>query len=282
MPMDCLNSIAPTDEQLLGFALDGDTLPEEARNHLEQCPTCQRRLARYEQTYAYLLSRLYRSSCPSGEQLSLYCAGFLPENERISIANHVLDCPLCAVEVTETRSFLQEQDIELPALSFSPRAFARRIFATRVRRPQLQFAVRGDESEAIWPRQYKAESVDISLHLSRTISGEHLLLGILTSADPAESVEALEGVPAELYTAPWPPSGNGGKPIATRITAVNARGETLGPPPGNGGKPIATPLLRTRVDEYGNIAFKPVPAGEYVMVVYLPDRELVIEGLTIE
>jgi hypothetical protein len=257
MPMDCLNSIAPTDEQLLGFALDGDTLPEATRNHLEQCQTCQRRLARYEQAYAYLLSRLYRTLCPSGEQLSLYCAGLLPDDDRISIANHVLDCPLCAIEVAETRSFLQEQDIELPAPSFSPRALARRIFATRVIRPQLQFAVRGDESEAAWPRQYKAESVDLSLHLSRTSSGEHMLLGILTSTNPAESVEALEGIPAELYKAPWP--------LAT-----------------NGDKPTETPLLRTQVDDLGNIIFKPVPAGEYVMVVYLPDRELIIEGLTIE
>jgi hypothetical protein len=255
MPMDCLNSIAPTDEQLLAFALDGDTLSETTRNHLEQCQTCQRRLARYEQAYTYLLSHLYRSQCPSGEQLSLYCAGLLPDEDRINIANHVLDCPLCAIEVAETRSFLQEQDIELPVSSFSPRALARRIFATRVMRPQLQFAVRGDESEAAWPRQYKAESVDISLHLSRTSSGEHMLLGILTSTDLAESVEALEGIPAELYSAPWPP-------------------------PENGDKTAATPLLRTQVDDLGNIVFRPVPAGEYVMVIYLPNRELVIEGLT--
>ncbi len=255
--MDCLNSIAPTDEELLGFALDGDTLPEAARNHLEQCQTCQQRLARYEQAYAYLLSRFYRSQCPSGEQLSLYCAGLLPDDDSISIANHVLDCPLCAAEVVETRSFLQVQDIELPAPSFSPRTLARRIFATRIIRPQLQFALRGDESEAAWPRQYKAESVDLSLHLSRTSSGEHMLLGILTSTNPAESVEAFEGIAAELYAAPWP--------LAT-----------------NGDKPAASPLLRTQVDDLGNIVFKPVPAGEYVMVVYLPDRELVIEGLAIE
>lgn len=255
--MDCLNSIAPTDEQLLGFALDGDTLPEATRNHLEQCQTCQRRLARYEQAHAYLLSRLYRSLCPSGEQLSLYCAGLLPDDDSITIANHVLDCPLCAAEVKETRSFLQEQDIEIPAPSFSPRALARRIFATRIIRPQPQFAFRGDESETAWPRQYKAESVDLSLHLSRTTSGEHMLLGILTSTNPAESVEALEGIPVELYAAPFP--------LAT-----------------NGGKPIATPLILTQVDDLGNIVFKPVPAGEYIMVIYLPDRELVIEGLTIE
>ena len=255
--MDCLDSIAPNDEQLLSFALDGEALPEEARTHLEQCETCKRRLARYQDANLYLVSHLYRSQCPTGEQLSFYCAGLLPEDERMSIANHVLDCPLCAAEAAETRKFLRIQDIELPRPASSPRALARRIFATRVNRPQPQFALRGDATETAWPRQYKAEAVDLSLHLSRTSSGEHMLLGILTSTNAGESVEALEGIAAELYAAPWPPASNGDKPARM-------------------------PLLRTLVDDLGNIVFKPVPAGEYVMVIYLPKRELVIDGLVIE
>jgi hypothetical protein len=255
--MDCLNSIAPTDEELISFALDDEALPEEASNHLQQCEICQRRLARYRQVNAYLISHLYRSQCPSGEQLSLYCAGLLPAEERMSIANHVLDCPLCTTEVAETRSFLRILDIELPVPSWSPHALLRPIFATRVIHTQPQFVMRGNASEAAWPRQYKAETVDLSLHLSLTSSGEHMLLGILTSADPAESVDALEGVPAELYTAP-------------------------GPVAGNGDKPTTPPLLRTQVDDLGHIVFKPVPAGKYVMVIYLPNRELVIEDLAIE
>jgi len=118
------------------------------------------------------------------------------------------------------------------------------------------FAVRGDASETAWPRQYKAESVDLSLHLSLTSSGERMLLGIMTSVDPTESVDALEGVPAELYAAPGP--------------ALDTD------------KPTATPLLRTQVDDLGHIIFKPIHAGQYVMVVYLPNRELVIEDLAIE
>ncbi len=253
--MDCQNSIAPTDEELLSFALDGEALPDAARTHLEQCATCQQRLARYEQANTYLISHLYRSQCPTGEQISLYCAGFLPENERMSIATHVLECPLCAAEVEDTRRFLRVPDIELPSPSLSPRTLVRRIFATRVVRPQLQFAVRGDASETTWPRQFKAESVDLSLHLSRTSSGEPMLLGILTSTDPAESVDALEGVPAELYNAP-----------------LNVDGD----------EPSAAPLLRTQVDDLGNIVFKPVSPGEYVLIIYLPNREMVIDGLTIE
>ena len=287
--MDCLNSIAPTDEELISLALDEEALPEEANNHLQQCETCQQRLARYKQVNTYLLSHLYRSQCPSGQELSLYCADLLPADERMRIANHVKECPLCTTEVTETRKFLRTLDIELPVSSWSPRALLRPIFATRVIRTQPQFAVRGNSFEAAWPRQYKAESVDLSLHLSLTSKGEHMLLGILTSIDPAESVDALEGVPAELNIAPWPLHQR--PEILSNITGREAasdqqiKGGSIFPNTAvttNGDKPGALPLLRTQVDDLGHIVFKPVPAGEYVMVIYLPNRELIIEDLVIE
>src|SRR5947208_8477893 len=189
LTMDCLNSIAPNDEELISFALDDEALPAEANNHLQQCETCQKRLARYKQTNTYLLSHLYRSQCPSGQELSLYCANLVSEEDRIRIANHVLDCPLCANEAAETRKFLRTLDVEQPEPSFSVRALLRPIFATRVFHTQPQFAVRGsDSSETSWPRQYKAETVDLSLHLSFTSKAERMLLGIITSIDPEESV----------------------------------------------------------------------------------------------
>jgi len=256
--MDCLNSIAPTDEELISFALDDEALPAEANNHLQQCEICQTRLARYKQTNTYLLSHLYRSQCPSGQELSLYCADLVSEDDRIRIANHVLDCPLCANEAAETRTFLRTLDLELPIPAFSPRALLRPIFATRVFRTQSQFVVRGsDSSETPWPRQYKAETVDLSLHLSFTSKGERMLLGIMTSIDPKESVEIFDGVAAELYTAP-------------------------GPLTSNGDKPTTSPLLCTQVDDSGNFVFKPVPTGQFTMIIYLPNGELVIEDITFE
>src|SRR5947209_19532975 len=128
--MDCLDSIACTDEELISLALDGEALSEEANNHLQQCETCKQRLATYKQDNASLLAHLYRSQCPSGEKLSLYCDDLLPEGERVSIASHVKDCPLCATEVEQTRRFLRTLDIDFPASSFSPLALVRTIFAT--------------------------------------------------------------------------------------------------------------------------------------------------------
>ena len=256
--MDCLNSIAPTDEELISFALDGEPLPVEANNHLQQCETCQKRLARYRQTNDYLVSRLYRSQCPSGQEISLYCADLVSEEDRIRIANHVLDCPLCAQEVKDSRAFLRTLDLELAEPVFSPRTLLRPVFATRVFRKQMQFAIRGESntSESTWPRHYKAETVDLSLHLSFTSKGERMLLGIITSTDPDESVEIFEGAAVELYTAPGPTASNGEHP--------------------------SSPLLCTYVDDLGNFALKHVPDGQYVLVMYLPDREMVIEDILFE
>jgi hypothetical protein len=252
--MECLHPVAPDDEELLRFALDGEALPEEVNRHLEQCTNCQQRLARYKNVHNFLVSRLYRHQCPGDLELSLYCAGLLPADERVSIANHLLDCPLCAAEVVDTRQFLAGTDRDLlPTQTFSlngSHIAPQRIIATLVKQ-QAQLVVRGDASEAAWPRQYHAGSIDLSLHLSRTSSGEYMLLGIIT--DPTQNIEAFEGSTAELYPAA------GGKDTG--------RSET--------------PLLREQVDDIGNIVFSAVPIGEYVMIVQLPKRELVIEGLTI-
>src|SRR5436189_5045777 len=114
LTMDCLNSIAPTDEELISFALDDEALPAEANNHLQQCETCQKRLDRYKQTNTYLLSHLYRSQCQSGQELSLYCDDLVSYEESIRIANHVLDFTLCPTNATGPRELLRNLDGEQP------------------------------------------------------------------------------------------------------------------------------------------------------------------------
>jgi hypothetical protein len=255
--MDCLNSAAPSDEELLHYALEGEELSTEARAHLEQCETCQRRLASYQQANTFLLTHLYRSQCPSGTQLSFYCIDALPSDDRLHIANHLLDCPLCAAEVAATRQFMREVPVleSVPSFAFSAREAVRRIFAVLVKQ-QAQLVVRGETTESAWPRQYRADGLDLSLHLSRGSSGNYMLLGILTSIDRDENVDAFEGTAAELYPAPGPFAMEG--------------------------EPVAAPLVSTEVDDLGNIVFSNVRVGEYVMVLRLPGREVVINGLGIE
>jgi hypothetical protein len=255
--MDCMHAMAPNDEELLGFALDEEALSVQTREHLEQCEICQQRLARYKQVNSSIVSQLYRRLCPSGTRLSLYCADLLPVEERTRVAAHVLDCPLCAVEVAETRRFMAMPLLLEPSSVAAPVAAARRIYATLFRQ-QAQLVLRngGTMPEKAWPRQYRAESIDISLHLSRASSGAYMLLGILTSADDTESVDAFEGARAELYA-------------AQKDGSIEER------------KPEEA-ICRAMVDDLGNIVFSGVPVGEYTLVVHLPEQEVIIEGIDIE
>lgn len=256
--MDCLNPTAPNDEELLNYTLDAEELSGQAQAHLEHCETCQGRLVRYQQANTFLVSRLYRSHCPSGTQLSFYCAGGLPPDERLYIASHLRDCPLCATEAAETRRFMREVPVleSAPSFAFSPREAVRRIFATLVKQ-QAQLVLRGEPTASAWPRQYRADGLDLSLHLSRGSSGKYMVLGIITSIDPDENVDAFEGMPAELYSA-------SDSFVLDDKTAVE------------------TPLLSTQVDDLGNIVFSDVPVGEYAMVLRIPGREIVVNGLNIE
>jgi len=258
--MDSLHALAPSNEELMSVAYNEGTLPEEERKHLEQCPICQQRLATYIRTNELLRSKLYRSLCPSAVDLNFYCLGGLPEKERISIASHILDCPLCAGEVEEIRREQASFDL-YPAAAFSLPAAVRRIFATLVVQ-QAPPVLRDDLPATGWPRQYRAGDIDLSLHLSRTSEGETMVLGIITSANAAETVDAFEGVAVDLYSPPGPLPGEGD-------------GEQ---------RDIedATPLLSTQVDDVGNIFLELVPSGDYVMIVHLPDQEVVIEGLNIK
>src|SRR2546421_3390469 len=257
--MDSLHALAPSNEELMSVAYNEGTLPEEERKHLEQFLICQQRLATYIRINELLRSKLYRSLCPSAVDLNFYCLGGLPEKERISIASHILDCPLCAEEVEEIRREQANFDL-YPAAAFSLPAAVRRIFATLVVQ-QAQPVLRDDLPGTGWPRQYKAGEIDLSLHLSRTSDGETMLLGIITSTNAAETVDAFEGVAVDLYPAPGPlPRESDGEQRDIED---------------------ATPLLSTQVDDIGNIFLEPVLSEDYVMIVHLPDQEVVIEGLSI-
>lgn len=257
--MDCVHAMAPSDEELLKLVLDNEPLLQEAKEHLAGCSVCQRRLARYQNVDSFLISRLYRSQCPEATTLNHYCAGMLSTDESIDIAHHLELCPLCTNEVADIRKILANfEPFPESEPAFSPRAAIQRIIASLVPwQPQMSFRG-GAPSSSAWPRQYRAELLNLSLHLSRSSNGAIMLLGLFTSSRPEQSVDAFEGVVVNLYRAPGP-------------------SHTL-----NGQYEEKAAFMSTEVDELGNIAFVAVPEGDYVMIVCLAEAELVIEGLTIE
>ena len=127
--------------------------------------------------------------------------------------------------------------------------------ATLVSQEQF-FTVRGDALRSDYPRLYRAESLDISLHLSHTTDGSYLLLGIVTSRNTSENSDAFEGMDVELFAAPGP---------------LWMQGDTW----------VGKPLLSTRIDDLGHLICSDVPVGEFVMILYLPAFEVIIEGLDV-
>lgn len=243
---DCINSMAPSAEELLRLALDDEPLLEGKREHLDSCALCQRRLIVYKQANRQILSTLYRSKCPTTMQLNLYCANMLSGDEGIGITYHIAECPLCVHEIVIIRQVLA--DFEPFPLSTQMTVSQRIIAAFVPWKPQM--VTRGATGDTPWPRQYRADEINISLHLSRGSAGEIILLGLFTSDNPDNALEEQEGVSVDLYR------------------AVGEWG--------------SDPVMVARIDDLGNVVFKAVPVGEYIMVVHLPENEVVIEGLSIE
>ncbi len=275
---DCLDQMAPTNEELMRYTLDGDPLSDESQKHLDSCSICKQRATLYTGANAFLTSNLYRSQCPTPAKLADYCTpisfNFLAADERMQIAEHSSICPLCSDEIATLRRDLASTDLfpesepsVLAAIQpFSSQATIRRLVATlQTQRPQLVTRSTTDESDGnttsdtSWPKHYKADTLDISLHLSRGSNGEILLLGLFTSTDPTQDIEAFEGCVVDLYTHPI---------MQEERARQNGHG--------------AKPLLSTLVDDLGNIVFKAVPNGIYTMLVHLPDANLSIEGINID
>ena len=275
---DCLDPMAPTDEELMRYALDGEPLSDVSQQHVASCPLCKQRVGLYTGANAFLTSNLYRSQCPPPLMLANYCTpisfNFLSTDERTQITEHISICPLCSTEIASLRRDVASIDLfpeSTPPLratvhSFSAPATVRRLVATlQTQRPQLvtRSAMNGTGDNATndtnWPKHYKADTLDISLHLSRGSNGEIMLLGLFTSTDPNQDIEAFEGCIVDLYT----------YPVALEEQARQ-----------NGH--VAKPLLSTQVDDLGNIVFKTVPVGIYTMLVHLPYAELTIEGINID
>lgn len=245
----CPDTLAPTNEKLLSLVYDEGMLSTQEQAHFDTCTLCQQRLQTYNGLQHALLSTLMRRLCPSALRLNYYCLGVVSAQERVRIASHLLDCPHCADEVAESRR-LQAAFEPFPPTT-SPFLAVQRVFAQLVTQ-QARPVTRSDTVSEGWPRQYQANEISLSLHLSRQTGGQIMLLGILTSSQAAMTVDAFNGVKVDLYCA------------ETVTQATQQR-----------------PALSTQVDDMGNLLLAPIAVGSYTLIVRLRDREVVIEGLTI-
>lgn len=271
--MNCLCVVAPTDEELLRYALDGEILPTVAEEHLGHCLICQQRLARYVSTNNFLTQHLYRSQCPGSAALLQYCQGLLTDQAELTIAQHLKLCPLCTEDVRETRHLINSSALSDANTLFSFPPQVDNISAILYQ--NVQQAVRDEERSSgaaleasIWPVKYQANTTQLLLRVTYNQSGGIILAGTLLSiyADQvSRGASTFAGVKAELY-------------CSMGLTELE---ECIAAKTDQPLEYTEDPLFTALVDEPGTMIFPSVSPGKYLLIVHLPDTAMVIEELCI-
>jgi anti-sigma factor RsiW len=92
------------DEQLIAY-MDGEA-DGAARQHIEACDSCAKRLESFVILQRVLLRALYRLHCPRSQVLGDYYLGLLAEAEVLAIQAHLAECPYCPAELEALKRFL--------------------------------------------------------------------------------------------------------------------------------------------------------------------------------
>jgi hypothetical protein len=107
LPTKCVFPPELTDLQLLAY-LDRPDANQATGSHLLQCPHCQEKAGALELFQKRLRTRLYRSTCPSPEELGEYTLHMSSASRRLVIAQHLRECPLCTLELATLEEFTSE------------------------------------------------------------------------------------------------------------------------------------------------------------------------------
>jgi hypothetical protein len=67
--------------------------------HIHRCPACARQAQELAALQVTLIAKLYRASCPTSDQLVAYQRGELRGNDKLTVAQHLRQCPHCAREL---------------------------------------------------------------------------------------------------------------------------------------------------------------------------------------
>ena len=271
--MNCLCVVAPTDEEILAYALDGEILPTAAEEHLGHCVICQQRLARYESANNFLVQSFYRSQCPATTTLLQYCHGLLSSSDELGITRHLTLCPLCASDVTETRHLIRSSALLPDTNTFFPvkpsSSGGNMVLESYRNAPEpIQSDTSALRVASIWPMKYRANTTELLLQVNYNCHGGIALAGTLLRLYPGETggnAPTFVGVKAELY-------------YAMALTDLE---ECLAY---KADQPLLyseRPLFTALVDEPGTFKFPSVPPGKYLFIVHLPDTAMVIEELCI-
>src|SRR5215212_6935551 len=104
--MKCITSPALDDTQIVSY-VEGEA-DDTVVAHIKECPFCSEKATQWTLLQNGLRKQLYWVTCPTPIELGDYHLGFLPDPQKMVVAQHVRECPLCRREMAELEDFLNE------------------------------------------------------------------------------------------------------------------------------------------------------------------------------
>jgi hypothetical protein len=250
----CCHSQALDDLALIA-AIDGEASSEVVA-HLRTCGYCAARAQDFAQLQGLLRKQFFRMFCPSTDDLVLHYQGQLPEARRAEIDAHLRECSHCLRELRLLKQVASEAlsgrappgQLAAPGWAEAPPG----AMAEAGDLPASQVAtapspeVHGAPRAARYTDQYafQADNLQITIDIHRVVgqSERRVLVGVLSLGKDLPSA----GCYVSAYRAPdhW--------------------------------------LVSTaELDELGSFVLADLLAGPYRLLVHLPEREVVIEAISV-
>ncbi|HEY4388031.1 MAG TPA: hypothetical protein VGN34_26585, partial [Ktedonobacteraceae bacterium] len=226
--MECSEPGAIRDEDFAAY-LAGNKVRPEVAQHLALCQSCSSQVAAYQHMDLQLTNKLYRWDCPSSQELGEYQLGLLGTVQAGEVRSHLLFCLRCTAEVATLTEFLANDPLlaePVPvqqSVAVNPATNhhqpvqetlrtldqwreqvvegTRRVVAALLSpQPRLAFMRDASAPVALWPRNYAAEDVNISVQVEQMMQrrGALQIVGFIRRSGAA--LEALEGTPVRLMS----------------------------------------------------------------------------------
>jgi len=255
----CCQSHALDDLALIA-AIDGEASPE-VMAHLRSCSYCAARAQGFAHLQGQLRKQFFRMFCPSTDDLVAFHHGMRSEIQRAELDTHLRDCPHCQRELRLLKQIASEalSGRAPPPLLGAPGSASgggwpaaqavaepvRCVLATptAIAPPLLELygAPRAGYTDQY---AYQAENLQITLDVHRVVNQaeRRVLVGVLSLDEDLPAA----GCYASAYDVP------------------NNR------------------LISTaELDELGSFVLENLSPGAYRLLLHLPDREVVIEALSL-
>lgn len=186
--MKCISSPALDDTQIARYI--EDEADEDVAAHIKECSYCSERAGEWSLLRSSLKKQLYRINCPTSIELGDYHLGYLPDPQKLVVAQHVRECVLCRQELAALEGFLAELTPQSNLLD-DAKVLVARLISSQAEN-DFAPALRG---EARGPLTFEVDGIVIVLDIQLTKEGMFEILGQLA----ADEQDKWTGAIVELW-----------------------------------------------------------------------------------